>query len=645
MELYLEIAGNQIDGARDYQEDAFLTTFLDDEEGGANSAALIIMADGMGGHAAGNIASNLVVSTFNKSFTGSFGTDSVLDNLRASLDKANDALAASVRETPALDGMGCTLVSASIRRGRLRWTSVGDSHLYLLRDKELSKINDDHSYGGYLDRMKSQGMEISAEAGLSRNMLMSAMTGQEIAEIDCPDKPTQLLAGDRLIIASDGLDTLSAGTISQMSAWSPNTRECVDALLKAVEDAGKPRQDNTTVIVIDVLDRGTTAATASTAGHGTAASGEPDHEATQPIRLDELVAEAEVEEVDFQAAAEPAGPGMNKAMAGAIAAVVVLGVGAAAYYMLGVGEKPATTIPAQTVSQPTPEKIVSPMPKPEPPAAVVEVPKAVKKVLKVAPKPREIVPEEPRAVATAIPAREFRDRLASGGQGPQMVNIPAGSFEMGSGGLSTAVEERPRHTVRLPAFAMSKYEITFAEYARFATATKRPLPDNLALDKETHPVVFTSWDDAHYYGKWLSRETGKRYRLPTEAEWEYAAAGGSETPYWWGFEFKQKMAHCFGCGTEFDPRKPTRVGRFMANPFGLYDTAGNVSEWVQDCYHLNYQNAPVDGSKWEGGECSYRISRGGSYDSPPKSLRHAKRTRLKAVNVYSNVGIRLVRER
>jgi len=200
------------------------------------SAALVIMADGMGGHAAGNIASNMVVSTFNKSFTGSFGKDATPEVLRVALAKANGALSESIKETPALDGMGCTMVTAVLSKGKVYWISVGDSHLYLIRDRELIKKNEDHSYGGYLDRMKEQGLEVEAEAGLSRNMLMSAMTGDEIAEVDCADDGVQLLPGDRLLVCSDGLDTLSAGVIIQTSAWSPTAKECVAAMLKAVED-------------------------------------------------------------------------------------------------------------------------------------------------------------------------------------------------------------------------------------------------------------------------------------------------------------------------------------------------------------------------------------------------------------------------
>ena len=301
MRLYFEIAGNQIDGARDYQEDAFLNSYLDVDDD-PKGTAVVTMADGMGGHAAGNIASNLVVSTFNKTLAAGFSNGDVPNLLRTSLAKANGALSESIRETPALDGMGCTMVSGIFHEGKVWWVSVGDSHLYLVRDRELAKQNEDHSYGGYLDRMAKQGMEVEPEPGLSRNMLMSAMTGDDIAEVDCPNSSVQLLPGDRLIIASDGLDTLSAGTVVQMSAWSNSPKECVDALLKAVEDAGKPRQDNTTVIVVDVLDRDADGAPAAVPA-AKSAKPKPSIEDTQPIELSDIQ-----EAVNLQAASAPASP-------------------------------------------------------------------------------------------------------------------------------------------------------------------------------------------------------------------------------------------------------------------------------------------------------------------------------------------------
>jgi formylglycine-generating enzyme required for sulfatase activity len=260
----------------------------------------------------------------------------------------------------------------------------------------------------------------------------------------------------------------------------------------------------------------------------------------------------------------------------------------------------------------------------------------------------EAVPETAAAATESAgetgPGGVFKDKLASGGFGPEMVWIPAGTFEMGSSGSSRHTEERPRHTVKVSRFAISRYEVTIAQYEKFAKATGRPMPDTLYMEKETHPVVFVSWDDAFYYTKWLSEQTGKKYRLPSEAEWEYAAGAGRTSPFWWGFDEQPNMAHCFGCGTGLDPRRPTRTGSFQPNPFGLYDTAGNVAEWVRDCWHDTYNGAPTDGSVWEGGDCAYRVVRGGAYSSPPQSIRHAKRDRFKSDQSYDHVGFRVARD-
>src|SRR5210317_1625743 len=254
MKVEFDIASDQIDGARDYQEDAYMVNQLGASDNG-DICSLIIMADGMGGHAAGNVASNMVVATFNKTFQGAFPTENVAEALTDALNRSNDQIRASVKETPALRGMGCTMVTAYLQNNDLYWVSVGDSHLYLIRDRELIKQNADHSYGAYLDMMKEQGMEIDEQAGMSRNMLMSAMTGEEISSIDVSENPIKLRPGDRVIVASDGLDTLGAGAIIQYSSWSATAKECVYALLKAVEDANKINQDNTTLIVLDIRER------------------------------------------------------------------------------------------------------------------------------------------------------------------------------------------------------------------------------------------------------------------------------------------------------------------------------------------------------------------------------------------------------
>jgi len=146
MALSFEISGNQIDGARDYQEDAFLITHLTDANG--NPGALIVVADGMGGHAAGNVASNMAVQAFNKHISSHYPDPEIHEVLSAAVLKANHSIAETIKETPALEGMGCTIVAALLQNDQLWWASVGDSHIYLLRDRELTKINADHSYGG-----------------------------------------------------------------------------------------------------------------------------------------------------------------------------------------------------------------------------------------------------------------------------------------------------------------------------------------------------------------------------------------------------------------------------------------------------------------------------------------------------------------
>ena len=629
MELSLEISGDQIAGARDYQEDAFLTTYLDDESSDSKSSALIVVADGMGGHAAGNIASNLVVSTFNKTFTGKFGKQDPPAVLREALKNANQGLKESIEETPGLDGMGCTMVTAALTRGKIYWISVGDSHIYLLRDRELIKKNEDHSYGGYLDRMRAQGIDVEAEAGLSRNMLMSAMTGEEIAEVDCPNQGFQLLPGDRLIIASDGLDTLETETILKTSAWSHTPKECVAGLLKAVDEAKRPRQDNTTIVVVDCSER-QQAEIPAPAPKSAAAP-------VTPVRP-EVARERDV------AAKAPSGGG-SKGLVIVLVLLLALGGGGGYVYMTGMWRD---WLPGeQAGAPPKPAEPAAKAPEEKAPEEQVAEPKAPEEKAPEEKAPEEKAPEvtEPQPQpAPRVAVREFQDSLRSGGKGPVMVALPAGTFEMGSPNHSVEVEERPIHTVDMPAFAISKFEVTIEEYERFARATGRQLPKSGGLDKKTHPVTFVSWDDAHAYVQWLSSQTGKTYRLPSEAQWEYAALANTDSRYWWGRQLDSGRAHCFNCDTGLNPRAPTKVGRFPASPYGLHDTAGNVAEWVRDCWHPNYQDAPTDGSVWEGGDCTHRIARGGSFLNTGKSIRPKARSKWQPQRGYDSVGIRVVRE-
>jgi formylglycine-generating enzyme required for sulfatase activity len=224
-----------------------------------------------------------------------------------------------------------------------------------------------------------------------------------------------------------------------------------------------------------------------------------------------------------------------------------------------------------------------------------------------------------------------------------MVELPPASYKMGSSGSSPRFEERPRHTVELPAFAVSKHEVTFKEYDRFARATGRRLPYDEGWGRGERPVINVSWKDATAYAEWLSRQTGHTYRLPTEAQWEFVARAGSTTPHWWSESSNGIPANCFDCGSRWGGKMPAPVGSFQANGFGLHDTAGNVQEWTQDCYHNSYKGAPSDGSARQSAGCSQRVVRGGAYSSPLDSLRSAKRAQFDQDTRLDNLGFRVVR--
>jgi len=209
----------------------------------------------------------------------------------------------------------------------------------------------------------------------------------------------------------------------------------------------------------------------------------------------------------------------------------------------------------------------------------------------------------------------------------------------------------PPHEVQIARpYRIGRDEVTFAEYDRFALATWRQLPDDQDWGRSDRPVINVSWEDARGYVDWLREETGKGYRLPSEAEWEHAARAGTITPYWWGDDIQQDgqvWANCAGCGSQWDLKRTAPVGQFQANPFGLLDTAGNVWEWVEDCWHDNYAAAPTDGLAWlaaDGGDCGQRVVRGGSWNDGPEYLRSAYRIRLNADNRNNALGFRLAQD-
>ena len=241
------------------------------------------------------------------------------------------------------------------------------------------------------------------------------------------------------------------------------------------------------------------------------------------------------------------------------------------------------------------------------------------------------------AAARLRPGDVFRDCEAC----PEMMVIPAGRFRMGCvSGLDCADSQLPVHEVEVGSFAIGRYETTFDEYERFVAATGRRQPDDRGMGRGRRPVIEVSWEDATAYVAWLSEETGARYRLPNEAEWEYAARAGTETRYSWGQDVGPNRANCARCDTSWPGTAP--VGSFGANPWRLHDMHGNVWEWVEDCWHDNYSRAPRDGTAWTaGGNCSRRVRRGGAWGAHPAFVSSASRWRRDADDGHREGGFRV----
>ena len=263
----------------------------------------------------------------------------------------------------------------------------------------------------------------------------------------------------------------------------------------------------------------------------------------------------------------------------------------------------------------------------------------------VAPPPGASVPEAPAATAEAAkpaaltPGTIFQDCSHC----PSMIVVQAGSFTMGStGGLPA---EKPAHKVTITApFAIGRYEVTFAEWdACAADGGCAYVPGDRGWGRGMRPVIDLSWADAHSYVAWLSKTTGQRYRLPSEAEWEYVGRAGTNTAYWWGDAVGSGHALCADCGAPAS-RSTNPVGSFPPNAFGLYDTAGNVAEWVEDCWTPTYDGAPSDGQAVQTGQCGQRVLRGGSFVNDSRYLRSASRFKYDSnVRYYVN-GFRVARD-
>ncbi len=253
------------------------------------------------------------------------------------------------------------------------------------------------------------------------------------------------------------------------------------------------------------------------------------------------------------------------------------------------------------------------------------------------------------AISAAGAGRSFRDCNVC----PEMVVIPAGSFTMGSPASEPQrdADEGPQHEVRISrSFAAGTYEVTFDEWdacVRENGCSNRA--EDRGWGRGRRPVINVSWNDAKQYTEWLSRKTGKSYRLLSEAQWEYVARAGTTTAFSFGNSITPQLANYdskvsyAGSPTASNQGKTVAVGSYAPNGFGLYDVHGNVWEWTEDCSNGSYNGAPTDGSAWTSGNCGRRVQRGGSWHDYPRDLRSALRSRGDPSNRSFSLGLRVSR--
>jgi formylglycine-generating enzyme required for sulfatase activity len=219
----------------------------------------------------------------------------------------------------------------------------------------------------------------------------------------------------------------------------------------------------------------------------------------------------------------------------------------------------------------------------------------------------------------------------------KMVDIPGGEYLMGTNETRDPNLGRPEHKVTVPAFRMGKYAVTFDQFDAFAIDTSRALPSDSGWGRGTRPVINVTLKDTEDFIAWLNKKTGKKYRLPSEAEREYAARAGSSTDFWWGDTLDPEYVNGSGVKGRDQWQYTAPVGQFLPNKFGLYDMSGNVWERTADCWHTDYAGAPADGSAWVEASCPDRVIRG-SYWGVPR-VGHFTRYRAIAADAYSGTGL------
>lgn len=295
-----------------------------------------------------------------------------------------------------------------------------------------------------------------------------------------------------------------------------------------------------------------------------------------------------------------------------------------------VAHVPSVPAPAQTVEKPPvvamarPDLMASAAPAPTPP-----------RIMTAANNPVIMPPQASQGSGTA---NRFQDCPTC----PSMVRIPSGSFMMGQG--SREPESMPAHHVNVRDFAIGQSPVTVAEWKACVAAKGCNFVPRMRVAEDRTPVHNISWDDAGQYIAWLSTASGHTYRLPSEAEWEYAARGGTTTRYWWGDSVGVSLANCSDCGGSQTPNGPLPVDALPPNPFALFGMLGGVAQWTEDCWIPNYRGAPMDAIPRQSKSCDKRVLRGGSFRAPHDEITVTYRGNYDASVRYLVNGFRVARD-
>jgi formylglycine-generating enzyme required for sulfatase activity/serine/threonine protein phosphatase PrpC len=616
--------GEQIKGARDYQEDSFSIQVSGDE-------TLFLLCDGMGGHAGGDQASSLVVQEFHQGFSQD-STAPIRKRLEAGLTSANAAIQQVGSQSRELKGMGTTLVAVYLVGDQIQWVSVGDSPLWLLRENQLQRLNADHSLAAVFKKLVEVG-EMTAEDAANepkRHALRSSVNGGEIKLVDLPDSPFALQDGDSLLLASDGLETLTDQEIIQLVNDGGEPQQIVARLLQAVTTYQKSDQDNATVIFYR---------------HGKMPSEKiAPLPFLKPIVLSLFLVSVFLIAGAWQWFDLPVNDGCSNDMSSVNAQCISSSeqekVTSSAEKGLAKAEQGRVTQNDQEqVTKVVPEKLANS----EQQEVTTTAPKPVtqldqESLVKVKSEPGDVTKADHGKIAISKDNQNLKGNakaelehfgevmhksaantelqelttLATG----KMVVIPSGIFQMGSNNSSS--HEKSVHMVAIQTFSMSQTEVTFAQWDACVSAGGcSHKPDDESLGRGNRPVINVSYEDiTREFIPWLNNITGMtgdmKYRLPTEAQWEYAANAGSNSRNRWNTDIQCPQVANGNEGDCDNHAQTVPVKSSTANHFGLYNMHTNVWEWTQDCWNDSYSGAPNDGSAWTTGDFSMHVLRGSS---------------------------------